>query len=778
MEQQGSTELTSFSELFAQFASMSSHLIWVYDLYPEEQVVFASASFERVWGRKAQDLYARHRLWMESIHPDDRQDIAERYEHWLNHTSDETYQLEFRIVRPDGEVRWIFDHGKRVCDDTGRSVRVIGIAEDITRRKQAEAALRESEQSFRQLADSLPQLVFTCDANGAPDFFNRRWTEYTGLGERELLDGAWVNCTHPEELAAIRELWVRSISSGVQFNVDGRVLRRDGKYRWFKCYIVPIRDGSGQIVRWCGSNTDLHDEYQLRESLRAERDRLSTIAATAPGVLHSFRIDREGSFSFPFVAPGITNIYGYTAEQLHEEANVIRKLIHPEDRPLLTESTRHSAETMTHCNVEFRVRHPTRGEIWVESNVTPQNDEDGGIVWHGFLTDITARKRAEHLQLHSQKLEALGTLSGGIAHDFNNLLLAIRGNAKLAIADLPQDHPVQASLNEVERAAARAADLVRQILSFSRQGETRREVAELRPVVEEALKLLRATLPAMIRIVPVFNPDVPSVAVDVTQIHQILMNLATNAAHAIGDVPGQIDVTIDAVKVRPDEIVTATDLHAGHYARITVADNGSGMDRATLERVFDPFFTTKPPGQGTGLGLSVVHGIVRAHAGAVTAYSQPGKGTTFRIYLPAATAAVEQSPDAAQVPAGGSGEHVLYIDDEESLVFLGQRVLERMGYKVTGFTDPGQALNAFRASPGEFDVVVTDLSMPGMSGFNLSRALLQLRPDVPIVLTTGYVRPEDKETARTIGIRELILKPNTVEELGRTLDRLFGEMRK
>ncbi len=775
---QGVTGAASFGELFSQFASMTSHIIWVYDLYPQEQVVFASPSFERVWGRTAQDLYARHRVWMDSIHPDDRPDISERYEHWLNRTRDETYRFEFRIVRPDGEVRWIFDHGKRICDETGRTVRIIGIAEDITQRKQAESAMRESEHSFRQLADSLPQLVFTCDRNGKPDFLNWRWTEYTGYPEPELLAGRWLECFHPDERAAVMDNWLRCVATGLSYSAESRIRAWNSEYRWFKARAVPIRNAAGEIVRWCGANFDLHDERQLRESLRAERDRLTTIATTAPGVLHSFRLDAAGNFSLPFVGPGIRDIYGHVPDPQHPDAGFLRELVHPDDLRRLSEATRRSAETMTPWSMEYRVRHPERGEIWVEINVMPLREESGAIVWHGFLTDVTARKRAEQLQLHSQKLEALGTLSGGIAHDFNNLLLAIRGNTRLAVADLPPDHPVQTSLDEVERAAARATELVRQILSFGRQGESRPEVVELRPVVEEALKLLRATLPAMISIVPVFRPDVPPVMVDVTQIHQIIMNLATNAAHAIGDAPGQLEVTVDAATIHAGEIVTTQDLQVGHYARITVSDNGCGMDRATLDRVFDPFFTTKPAGQGTGLGLSVVHGIVRAHSGAVTAYSQPGKGTTFRIYLPAASSNVVLAENVQQEPAAGGGEHVMYIDDEESLVFLGQRVLERMGYRVSGFSDPSQALQAFTQSPQAFDVVVTDLSMPGMSGFNLARAILQQRPDVPIVMTTGYVRPEDKETARASGIRELILKPNTIEELGRALDRLFSEMRK
>jgi PAS domain S-box-containing protein len=647
----------SFGELFAQFASMASHVFWVYDLDPEENVVYVSPSFERIWGHPAADLYARHRLWMDCIHPEDRRLMAQRYEHWLNASGEDSYRMEFRILRPDGGVRWIFDHGRRVNNASGRAVRVIGIAEDITERKHAEAALRASE-----------------------------------------------------------------------------------------------------------------------ESLRAERDRLATVSSAAPGVLHSFRLTDDGRMSFPYASEKIRDVYGFEASELVTDAHKISERIHPDDRARVLQTTLHSMQTMTPWNQEFRILHPLRGEIWIESNSMPRREE-GGTIWHGFLTDVTGRKRAERQQRHSQKLEALGTLAGGIAHDFNNLLLAIRGNTRLAMADLPADHAAFVSLGEVERAAIRATELVRQILSFSRQSDARREVVQLQPVVEDALKLLRSTLPAMIRINAHFQPDVPAIAVDVTQVHQIIMNLATNAAHAMGDTAGVLEVGVDAVSLQSDEVLSATDLHAGRYARITVSDNGCGMDRATLDRIFDPFFTTKPPGKGTGLGLSVVHGIVRGHDGAVRVYSQPGKGTTFRIYLPVSGKATARGADADVTEARGAGEHVMYIDDEESLVFLGKRVLEKLGYRVTGFSDPSQALLAFQQQPGAFDVVVTDLSMPGMSGFHLAGAMLKTRPDLPIVMTTGYVRPEDKEEARCSGIRELILKPNTIEELGRALDRIFRQIR-
>jgi len=624
----------AFGELFAQFASMASYTFWVYDLAPKEHVVYVSPSFERVWGRTAQDLYDRHSVWMESIHPEDRPAMLAAYASWLEQTSDETYAFEFRIVRPDGGIRWIFEHGRRICDASGVPVRVIGIAEDLTERKNAEAALRASEESFRQLANSLPQMVFTADPSGWCDFVNQRWLEYCGMDESRLLGDNWLHYIHPDERVSLAALWRHCVASGTPYRGEHRILDRSGRYRWFSTRAVPVRNSDGNIVRWCGSNTDVHDEYLLRETLRTERDRLTRIAATAPGVLYSFRMEQDGTARFPYISPKIADIYAIKSEELMNDIRLSVERIHPEDRERVRASIWQSREQLTPWQQEYRVVHPQRGEIWIESMATPRLEQDGAVVWHGYLSDVTARKRAERQQLHSQKMEALGTLAGGIAHDFNNILLAIAGNTQLAMEDLPTSSPALTSLAEVRRAASRATDLVRQILSFSHQREAKREVVELQPIVEEALRLLRSTLPAMIRIVSRFAPGVPPVAVDATQIHQVIMNLATNAAHAIGDAAGVLEVVVDAATIGPDEIITAPDLRAGSYARMTVGDNGCGMDRATLERIFDPFFRTKPPGQGTGLGLSVVHGIVRAHDGAISVYSQPGKRHNVSHLLP------------------------------------------------------------------------------------------------------------------------------------------------
>jgi CheY-like chemotaxis protein len=370
-------------------------------------------------------------------------------------------------------------------------------------------------------------------------------------------------------------------------------------------------------------------------------------------------------------------------------------------------------------------------------------------------------------------VEALGTLAGGIAHDFNNILLAISGNAKLAMEDTDLIHPAQRSLREIARASARATSLVQRILAFSRQTEPRRELIQLRPAVQEALKLLRSTLPAMIEIRTDMSASVPWVKADSTQIHQVMMNLMTNSAHAIGAGGGVVTVRLDAVEQRADEPALADGLATGPYVRLSIQDTGCGMDRATLERIFDPFFTTKPAGQGTGLGLSVVHGIVRNHHGAITVESSPGLGTTFSLYFPAAGNGEHLTVPATPEPATGHGQRILYIDDEDAVVYLATRQLQRLGYAVIGFTDPGKALLAFRANPGSFDVVVTDVSMPGMSGFHLAQAILKLRADVPVLMTSGYVRPEDRDAAAKLGVHELISKPHTIDALGHALERLF-----
>jgi nitrogen-specific signal transduction histidine kinase/ActR/RegA family two-component response regulator len=401
-----------------------------------------------------------------------------------------------------------------------------------------------------------------------------------------------------------------------------------------------------------------------------------------------------------------------------------------------------------------------------------------GVIAFGI--DVTERVRAEQerhlLELNlrqAQKMQSLGTLAGGIAHDFNNILLAISGNTRLAMQDLDSDHPVQVSLSEVAKASARATGVVNQILFFSRREELPQSPINLRTVVEESLELIRATLGAQMDIQARLDSTEALVLGDPAQLHQVLLNLATNAAHAMEEGGGRLSIELDQVQV--DELIAqqTAELRPGLYQRLTVRDTGVGMLPQVVERIFDPFFTTKPRGQGTGLGLSVVHGIVKSHGGAIAVHTAPGKGSSFLVYLPAIPTDV---PDAQLMPASserGRGQRILYVDDEEPLVYLMVRVLDRLGYKVSGFVDVRAALDTFKADPMAYDAVVTDLSMPGMPGTDFAREILEIRPELPVVMTSGFVRNEDREHARKIGVRELLLKPSTVDGLGEVLHRLL-----
>jgi len=416
-----------------------------------------------------------------------------------------------------------------------------------------------------------------------------------------------------------------------------------------------------------------------------------------------------------------------------------------------------------------------------------------GRVWS--FRDITEQKKAEQerrfieAQLReSQKMEALGSLAGGVAHDFNNIVAAIMGNVELARQDVGPEHRAYESLEEINKASLRAKALVQQILAFGRRQVSSRELVSLAPVVEEAGRLLRTMLPAGIGLSVECEADAPSVMADVTQIEQVILNLCGNSWHAIQGQSrqGVIEVRLashhrePAVAQAPGSTGTYGDLRPGRYARLTVRDNGSGMDEDTLARIFEPFFTTKPVGEGTGLGLAVVHGIVQEHRGSVEVQSVVGEGSTFHVYFHAletpVAAAAAKTPNVA-VAVHGEGKHVLFVDDDEAIVFLMKRLLERKGYLVSAYTDPHAAIAAARATPERFDLAVTDYNMAGMSGLEVARELRRIRADLPVALASGYITEELRATAPQAGVSELIYKPNTVEDLCAAIARLAQAVR-
>jgi len=401
-----------------------------------------------------------------------------------------------------------------------------------------------------------------------------------------------------------------------------------------------------------------------------------------------------------------------------------------------------------------------------EGSYIPKRDQEGkidGLI--GYFRNVTERvegeeqrKKLEAQLLQSQKMESVGTLAGGIAHDFNNILGIILGNTELALDDVPERNPSRQNLDEIRKACLRAKDVVRQILSFSRKSEIEQKPFNIAFVVNESLKLLRASIPASIDIRQDISNDSDNILGDPTQIHQIMINLCTNAAHAMEAEGGMLEVALKNTEVDEDAASLYPELSAGHYLQLCVSDTGDGIGPEVINRVFDPYFTTKDVGKGTGMGLAVVHGIVKSHRGSISVESEPGKGATFKILFPAVKKKIGDEPKNAQeLPTGN--ERILFVDDEESMVNLNQQRLERLGYKVIPKTDPLEALEYFSANPDQIDLLITDMTMPKMTGDRLTREILKIRPDMPIIICTGYSSRISEDKVQELGIRRYIDKP-------------------
>jgi len=404
------------------------------------------------------------------------------------------------------------------------------------------------------------------------------------------------------------------------------------------------------------------------------------------------------------------------------------------------------------------------------------NNKVTGII--GFALDVTDLEKAEEekrkleAQLQrGQKMETIGTMAGGIAHDFNNILGTIMGFTEISLCNAEKDTELYDNLQQVLQAVGRARDLIKQILTFSRQTARERKPVQVKLIVDEVLRLLRASLPSTIKI----HGDIQSdalVLADPTQIHQILMNLCTNAGHAMRDEGGVLEVKLVDVDLDADNTVCHSDVKPGGAINLTVRDTGCGMPQQVLDRIFDPFFTTKETGEGTGMGLSVVHGIVRTMKGTITVDSEPGHGSTFKVYFPVIEKRLEpQVGDVEVVPTGN--ERILFVDDEPALAYIGKQTLGTLGYDVTTCTSSIEALELFKTRPDRFDLVITDMTMPNMTGDNLAEELIRIRPEIRVILCTGYSAKVNEQQAMALGIRAFVWKPLMKREIAKTIRKVL-----
>ncbi len=394
---------------------------------------------------------------------------------------------------------------------------------------------------------------------------------------------------------------------------------------------------------------------------------------------------------------------------------------------------------------------------------------------HGVIRDISDRKQLESQLKQAHKMEAIGTLTGGIAHEFNNILSIILGNTELALDDVPEWNPAHFNLVEIKTAGLRAKNVVKQLLSFIRKTDIKRQPISIIPVIKDALKFLRSTITANIDIRQNIQDTVDTIFADPTQINQIMINLCTNASHAMEETGGMLDIGIQNVFLDEDSTALIDpELTQGNYVKVTVSDTGHGIAPENIERIFDPYFTTKEVGKGSGLGLSVVHGIVKIHRGAITVDSELGQGTTFNIFFPVTEEeVVTESKIIEELPTGN--ENILFVDDEESIVFIVRQMLERLGYQVEVKMNPVEALELFRSNPDQFDLVITDMAMPQMDGDKLVKEILNIRSEMPIILCTGFSKRVTEENAKELGIKAFAMKPLAIRNLAVVVRKALDE---
>ncbi len=644
------------------------------------------------------------------------------------------------------------------------------IRQEMAQRSAAEKALVDSEAQYRLLAENATDVIWTTDMALNLTYVSPSVVRTRGYRPEELLGQSPDKLMTAEAKAEAFRVLQEELAVEARADKDpGRsrkleleFVRRDGSTFWSEVNLTFIRDGGGQAVGILGVSRDVSDRRQAQVALGESQARYRIAMEASPDPMVTY--DMEGLATY--INPAFTRVFGWEPEE------VLGKTIDfvpGDERTQLQGMIAKVLAGESFSGVHTRRRTKSGAVVDVSLSAAVFRDQAGtprGSVI--ALRDVTAQKRMELQLRQAQKLEAIGTLAGGIAHDFNNILAVIMGYAEIAAMDIPAHSRARDNLSQLLKASHRARDLVQQILAFSRQADQERKPMYLGPVVKETLKLIRASLPSSIRIRQRIETDIRPVEADPTQVHQVMMNLCANAAHAMAESGGVLEVVLAGVELDGTPGGRHAPLAPGRYLKLSVGDTGHGMGPETMDRIFDPYFTTKKKGEGTGLGLAVVDGIVKGHGGAILVESEPGKGSRFHVFLPAIQKLTGSLEEPAETDPRGT-EHVLLVDDEPGLAEIGGKLLEQLGYRVTTRTGSIEALDLFRAQPERFDLVITDMTMPHMTGDRLAREMMRLRPGLPVILCTGFSRTMSAERAAELGIGAFLMKPVVRRDLARTV---------
>jgi PAS domain S-box-containing protein len=640
------------------------------------------------------------------------------------------------------------------------------LTKELIQRRKAEEALRESEEKYRLLIENQTDLIVKVDSEGRFEFVSPSYCEMFDKTEEELIGKKFMPLVHEEDQESTAKAMEVIYQPPYIAYMEQRAITKDG-WKWLAWVDTAMLDENQNVVSIIGVGRDINNRKQAEIALKESEDKFRTIFNLSPQCI---AITEEETGKLVNVNDMFCELSQYSRDEIIGKSVTEMGFYSADDRGRFINELYRTGESRG-LKMNFKIKDGSILKMLMFANLLGIAGEK--YIFTIFL-DITRQQKLEAQLQQAEKMESIGALAGGIAHDFNNILFPMFGYLEMMLGDVPEDSPLHESLEKVFNGAKRARDLAKQILTFSRQKDHEMKPLKVYLVIKEALHLVESFLPSTIEISQTINTDFGPVMADPTRIHQIVMNLCTNAFHAMEETGGKLSVTLKKVELASEAIKNPATT-SGLHVCLTVADNGPGMTQSIIGRIFDPYFTTKKEGKGTGLGLAVVHEIVKSHGGHIEVNSEPGKGTEFHVYLPLIKTGKVTTQVETDTPVQKGDERILLVDDHDTIVQMEKQMLERLGYHVITHTSSVDALESFKKNPQRFDLVITDMTMPNMTGEQLAGEIAKIRADIPVILCTGFSEMMSEEKAESLGIKGFLMKPVVMKDLSNMIRKVLDE---